>query len=94
MNLHSLSNFFLNTVWAKHPESVSTAVAANILISAGVVLLFIINMNFAQRIVRAFHPRFYDSKPFYYVFIVYYASLVVVLIMGKISALRLTATVY
>lgn len=74
--------FFRCVVWAKNPESVTIIILANITISLGVVLIFITNMNFAQRIARAFHPRFNDSKPFQYCFIAYYATLVPLVAIG------------
>lgn len=40
-------------------------------------------MNFCQRTVRGYHPRFYNSKMFKNVFLAYYISLIAVLIMGK-----------
>ncbi|KAI9804888.1 MAG: hypothetical protein M1826_004850 [Phylliscum demangeonii] len=47
----------LRIAWACHAASVSLAIAASIFVSAGVLLLFIINLIFAQRILRAQHPR-------------------------------------
>lgn len=47
----------LRMVWAVHPLSVSIAVTANIFVAAGVVLLYVINLLFAQRIIRACHPN-------------------------------------
>lgn len=81
---------FWDIVSAQNPTSIGDAIAANVLISSGVLLLFVTNMNFAQRLVRAFHPRFYNSKPFKYAFLAYYISLVAVLIMGRLVFLRST----
>lgn len=48
----------MRIVWATRPTNVSVAIAANILTQAGVVILFIANLFFAQRIIRAYHPVF------------------------------------
>lgn len=65
----------------KNPTSIGLAIAANVLLSAGVILLFITNLNFAQRILRGYHPNFGRSIPVKYAFLAYYISIVLVLIM-------------
>jgi len=40
------------------PTNIPLQIAANIFVSAGIVLLYIINIILAQRIIRASHPRF------------------------------------
>ncbi|MCJ1288108.1 hypothetical protein MMC26_007463 [Xylographa opegraphella] len=47
----------MRIVWAFRPTNVSIAIAASILVAAGVVILFLINLLWAQRILRAAHPR-------------------------------------
>lgn len=44
--------------WATHPASISIAIAAGIFTQAGVLLLFVVNLLFSQRILRAYHPAF------------------------------------
>jgi amino acid transporter len=44
-------------------------------------MLYIINLNYAQRIMRAYHPKFGHSKPVKWIFLAYYLSLIAVLIM-------------
>lgn len=46
----------LRIAWASRPTNVRLAIAANIFTAAGVLLLFIVNLIFAQRIVRGYHP--------------------------------------
>ena len=46
----------LRIAYAVHPDSAHISLAAQIFVSAGVVLLFIINIIFSQRIVRACLP--------------------------------------
>ncbi|MCJ1479679.1 hypothetical protein MMC13_008365 [Lambiella insularis] len=47
----------MRIVWATRPTNVSIGIAASIFVAAGVVLLFVINLVFAQRILRATHPK-------------------------------------
>lgn len=53
----------LRIAWATHNDNISLGIAANIFANLGVILLFVLNILFAQRIVRAFHPRFGWSLP-------------------------------
>lgn len=52
-----ITTLVLRIVWASKPRSVNIAIAANIFVQAGVLLLFIVNLIFSQRIVRSYHPR-------------------------------------
>lgn len=49
--------------WSFYPRNISVGIAAMIFVYAGVVLLFISNLFFAQRIVRAQHQHIGWSKP-------------------------------
>ncbi len=77
----------MRIVWATRPTNVRVAIAAMIFVSAGVLLLFIINLLFAQRIVRAAHPHFGWHRVFHWTFTVLY---VLVLLM---LAIVITVTV-
>jgi len=57
------------------------AIAAGVFVSAGVILLYIVNLNFAQRVIRSCHPRFGRSKLVVVAFAAYYVSVVCVLVM-------------
>jgi hypothetical protein len=59
-----------------HQHNISVAIAAQIFVAIGVVLIFIINLIFAQRIVRASHPHFGWAKWFSWAFKLYYVSIV------------------
>ncbi|KAI5857778.1 hypothetical protein BZA05DRAFT_441085 [Tricharina praecox] len=76
-----ITTFAMRIATAKNPENTQVAMAAGIFVSAGVLLLYIVNLNFTQRIVRSYHPRFGRSKPVVIAFAVYYVSVVCVLIM-------------
>ncbi|KAI0875842.1 hypothetical protein GGS24DRAFT_268889 [Hypoxylon argillaceum] len=43
--------------WAAHPRVANVAIAAGILTQTGSVLVFVINLIFAQRVLRAYHAR-------------------------------------
>jgi hypothetical protein len=70
----------MRLVWSTQVTNISIAIAAQVFVAAGVILLFIINLIFAQRIVRASHPHWAWSKWFSLAFKLYYASIVVMLI--------------
>ncbi|PVH83575.1 hypothetical protein DL98DRAFT_513091 [Cadophora sp. DSE1049] len=70
----------MRLVFASYPRNVSIAIAAQIFVAAGVLLLFIINLIFTQRVMRATHPHWAWSKPFSVIFKVYYVSIVLMLI--------------
>lgn len=70
----------LRLVWSTHHNSIPIAIAANIFMAAGVLLLFVINLIFTQRVMRATHPDWAWTKWFSLLFKVYYASIVVLLI--------------
>lgn len=73
--------FGMRIAWSSSPTSRGLTIAAQVLLSAGVVLMFIVNLVCAQRIMGALHPVTGRSKPVRYAFKAYYASIVVVLVM-------------
>ncbi|KAI0889057.1 uncharacterized protein GGS22DRAFT_66767 [Annulohypoxylon maeteangense] len=44
-------------VWASYPKAVNAVIAASVMTQCGSVLIFIINLFFTQRVLRAYHPR-------------------------------------
>ncbi|KAI0387784.1 hypothetical protein F5Y04DRAFT_267817 [Hypomontagnella monticulosa] len=54
--LRSLS-LVARMVWASYPRTVNAIIAASVMTQCGSVLIFIINLFFAQRVLRAYHPR-------------------------------------
>ncbi|KAF4632205.1 hypothetical protein G7Y89_g5920 [Cudoniella acicularis] len=70
----------MRLVWSTHLMNVSIAIAAQIFVAAGVILLFITNLIFAQRILRALHPTWAWHKGISVAFKLYYASIVIMLI--------------
>ncbi|KAL4737657.1 hypothetical protein BDV11DRAFT_151745 [Aspergillus similis] len=68
-----ITTLVLRIVWANRQHNVRLAIAANIFVNAGVLLVYIINLILAQRILRAKQPQIgwhpimrIGSKVFYY----------------------------
>tara|TARA_R110002060_G_scaffold9136_2_gene13635 strand:- start:61 stop:1344 length:1284 start_codon:yes stop_codon:yes gene_type:complete len=70
----------MRLVFASYARNVHIAIAAQIFVAAGVLLLFIINLIFTQRVIRATHPHWAWSKPFSIILKAYYVSIVLMLI--------------
>lgn len=77
----------MRIVWATRPTNARVAIAAQIFTTAGVLLLFVINLIFCQRIIRAAHPHFGWNKALSIGFKIICALVVAMLIMA------ITATV-
>ncbi|CAK7220993.1 hypothetical protein SBRCBS47491_004375 [Sporothrix bragantina] len=71
----------MRIVWASRQHNVNIAIAANIFTVAGVILLFLVNLIFSQRIVRAYRPRFGWSRPITILFRALFFSVPGVLLM-------------
>ncbi|PYH43993.1 uncharacterized protein BP01DRAFT_424557 [Aspergillus saccharolyticus JOP 1030-1] len=52
-----ITTLILRIVWATRRRNVRLAIAAQILVNAGVLLIYIINLILSQRILRAMQPR-------------------------------------
>ncbi|KAK0722077.1 hypothetical protein B0T26DRAFT_770285 [Lasiosphaeria miniovina] len=71
----------MRMVWAGRPRDINVAIASQIFTAAGVLLLFVTNLVFAQRMVRAYHPFFGWQRGVTLLFVGLYASVVAVLVM-------------
>ena len=71
----------MRIVWATRPTKIPIAMAAQIFVAAGVVLLFVVNLIFAQRIIRASHPNSGWHPIFSKFFIFLYVLIVITLVM-------------
>ncbi|KAK3073151.1 hypothetical protein LTR53_005533 [Teratosphaeriaceae sp. CCFEE 6253] len=61
------TRIFANTcriAWSFYPRNVRIGIAAQVAVYAGIILLFLANLFFTQRIIRAQHPHFGWTKPF------------------------------
>jgi hypothetical protein len=70
----------LRLALSTHLQNISLAIAAQIFVALGVILLFVINLIFTQRIIRASHPHIGWHKAFSLAFKIYYASIPAVII--------------
>ncbi|MCJ1458902.1 hypothetical protein MMC28_009278 [Mycoblastus sanguinarius] len=78
----------MRIVWATRPTNISVAIASQVFVAAGVVLLFVINAIFSQRIVRSAHPNSGWHPLFHWAFIALYVMIVFTLIMLIISVVQ------
>lgn len=78
----------MRLVWSTHLHNVSIAIAAQIFVAAGVVILFVINIIFAQRILRASHPSFGWARWLSVAFKLYIGSIVVIIIALIIAVVQ------
>lgn len=76
-----ITTCIMRIVWATRPTNLRIGIAAQIFVAAGVVLLFIINLIFAQRIVRSAHPHFGWHRAFSLAFKAVYAVVGISLVM-------------
>jgi len=76
-----ITTMIMRIVWATRPTNIRVAIAANIFVAAGVVLLFVINVLFAQRIIRACHPHAGWTAAFHWAFIAIYVLIVLTLVI-------------
>lgn len=76
-----ITTLVLRIVWASRPRSVNIAIAANIFVQAGVLLLFIVNLIFSQRLIRSYHPALGWSRSLSWAFKFLYFCVAANLIM-------------
>ncbi|KPM46417.1 hypothetical protein AK830_g78 [Neonectria ditissima] len=65
----------LRIAWASRLENAKIIIATQVFISAGVVMLFVINLALTQRLFRAYHPHLGWSKTMTVAFKMLYASI-------------------
>lgn len=74
-----VTTMVLRIVWATRQRNVRLGIAAQVFVAAGTILLYIINLIFAQRLIRAQHPRLGWHKAFKAVFALLYVAIVLTL---------------
>ncbi|KFA78883.1 hypothetical protein S40288_05316 [Stachybotrys chartarum IBT 40288] len=67
--------------WARNPTNMHVALAAAVFANAGVLLLFLVNIIFSQRLLQAHHPRLGWGTPARVVFQGLFVALGVSLVM-------------
>ncbi|KAI0114314.1 hypothetical protein GGR51DRAFT_503877 [Nemania sp. FL0031] len=55
-SMSRIVTFILRILWATHQHNVRIAIAANVFVNAGVLVVYVVNLIFAQRILRAKQP--------------------------------------
>ena len=78
----------LRIVWATRPTNLKLGIASSIFVYAGVLLLFVINLIFAQRIIRAWHPNTGWHRLFHHAFTALYSLIVLTLSMLVVSVIQ------
>ena len=71
----------MRIVWACYPQNVRVAIAAQVFVAAGVLLLFVLNLLYAQRMMRAAFPAFGWSRPVLVAFKGLYMLVVISIVM-------------
>ncbi|CAI7654239.1 unnamed protein product [Penicillium crustosum] len=71
----------MRIAWACHPTNARIAIAAQIFVAAGVLLLFVLNLLYVQRMFRAVYPVVGWSRSLSLAFKALYALVVVTIIM-------------
>lgn len=71
----------MRIVWACYPANVRVAIAAQIFVAAGIILLFILNLLFAQRMLRAAFPQFGWSASLSWAFKTLYVLVILTIAM-------------
>jgi Protein of unknown function (DUF3112) len=74
------------------PHNINLSIAATVFLNAGVVILFIVNLLFAQRLIRAQHPRLGWNPVFSALFKATYALIVISIIMLITAAVQMFFT--
>jgi hypothetical protein len=77
----------MRIVWASYPHNVRIALAAQILNNAGILIIYIVNLIFAQRVLRAMKPKIGWNTVFSNAFKIVYV------LIGGVLAMVITATV-
>ncbi|KAI9372204.1 hypothetical protein BJX61DRAFT_508155 [Aspergillus egyptiacus] len=92
-----ITTLVLRIVWANRQRNVRIAIAANIFVNAGILLVYIVNLILAQRILRARQPHIgwhpilrTGSKIFYYLIP---AALIMVITSSVVSVYTLNPDV-
>ncbi|KAK0661608.1 hypothetical protein QBC41DRAFT_382913 [Cercophora samala] len=81
-----IASLVMRIVWAARPTDTAIALAATVFVAAGVLLLYIVNLIFAQRVLRAYRPRVGWKRPLGWAWKGVFGSVVGVLVMVVAAA--------
>ncbi|KAI1294330.1 hypothetical protein F5Y03DRAFT_373107 [Xylaria venustula] len=87
-SMSRIITFILRIVWAKNPTNVRLAIAANVFVNAGVLVIYVVNLIFAQRILRAAQPAIGWNRALSIIFKVFYVGIFLALVLVIYSAVQ------
>jgi hypothetical protein len=82
----------MRTVWATRQHNTKVAIASQIFNNAGVLIVYLVNLIFAQRILRAKHPRLGWNTALAQIFHIGYALLAGALVMVIVATVIMLYT--
>lgn len=71
----------MRIAWTTHVTNISLGLAATIFVAVGVIILYVVNLIFVQRLIRASHPRLGWNPIFGAVFKALYVLVAITIIM-------------
>lgn len=71
----------MRIAWVTHAANISLGLAAQIFVAVGVIIIYVINLIFAQRMIRASHPRLGWNPVFSIAFKALYFLVAITIIM-------------
>jgi hypothetical protein len=83
----------MRIVWATRQRDIKVAIAAQIFNNAGVLIVYLVNLIFAQRVLRAMHPKLGWNTALSHAFHVCYGLLFLTLVMVISATVLMTANV-
>ncbi|KAI1383727.1 uncharacterized protein F4822DRAFT_417389 [Hypoxylon trugodes] len=87
-----ITTLVLRIVWATRRTNVRLGIAANILVNAGILIVYVINLIFAQRILRAKQPTLGWHKSLRVIYRLLYVGIACALIMVITASVLSTYT--
>lgn len=76
-----LVSMIMRIVWSCYPHNLRIGIAANVFAAAGVLILYIVDLFFAERVLRAAHPRIGWHPAIKIAFTAFFVLVVLVLAM-------------
>lgn len=76
-----ITTLVLRIAWATHQTNIRLSIAANIFVNAGILVVYVLNIIFAQRILRAKQPRLGWSTALRVIYRILYVGVAAALIM-------------
>ena len=81
LSMARIATMSIRIAWTTNIENTSLAIASQVFTSAGVIILYVVNLIFAQRLIRASQPQLGWHRALSALFMALYALIVIMLIM-------------